>query len=277
MSDLVTSSRSVATLVGGGRMGMAMAKGWLSNLEAAGLSKVNIVDPMPSEELSELCQQDAAELNPAQSGPVDILIVAVKPQMFGKVISDITKWVGPDTVVISVMAGITLDKLCSETGASKVVRVMPNTPGAVGAGVSAFSMSSECSDAEEASVRDLLASLGTVEGPLEEDLMDAVTVVSGSGPAYAFLLVESMAAAGVALGLEEGIAQRLARQTVIGAGVLMDQDPTSATDLRVAVTSPNGTTQAALEVMMEDGGIPDVVKNALKTARDRSIALSKLD
>lgn len=277
MSDLVTSSRSVATLVGGGRMGMAMAKGWLSNLEAAGLSKVNIVDPMPSEALNALCQQDAAELNPAQSGPVDILIVAVKPQMFGKVISDITKWVGPDTVVISVMAGITLDKLCSETGASKVVRVMPNTPGAVGAGVSAFSMSSECSDAEEASVRALLASLGTVEGPLEEDLMDAVTVVSGSGPAYAFLLVESMAAAGVALGLEEGIAQRLARQTVIGAGVLMDQDPTSATDLRVAVTSPNGTTQAALEVMMEDGGIPDVVKNALKTARDRSIALSKLD
>jgi len=256
-------------------MGIAMAKGWLSNLEAAGLSRVNIVDPTPSEDLSQLCSTEAAELNPENSSAADVVILAIKPQVFSKVTADVVKWVGPETLVISVMAGITLERLANETGASKVVRTMPNTPGAVGAGVTAYSVSEHCDEADNAKVHALLASLGTVEGPLDESLMDAVTVVSGCGPAYTFLLVEAMAAGGVALGLEEGMAQRLARQTVIGSSVLMDQDPTSAEDLRKAVTSPNGVTLAALEVMMAEGGIPDVTKKALETARNRSIELSK--
>ncbi len=256
-------------------MGIAMAKGWLSNLEAAGLSRVNIVDPTPNEDLSQLCLTEAAELNPENSSAADVVILAIKPQVFSKVTADVVKWVGSETLVISVMAGITLERLANETGARKVVRTMPNTPGAVGAGVTAYSVSEHCDEADNAKVHALLASLGTVEGPLDESLMDAVTVVSGCGPAYTFLLVEAMAAGGVALGLEEGMAQRLARQTVIGSSVLMDQDPTSAEDLRKAVTSPNGVTLAALEVMMAEGGIPDVTKKALETARNRSIELSK--
>ena len=256
-------------------MGIAMAKGWLSNLEAAGLSKVNIIDPAPSEDLEKLCSADVAEINPEQPYPADVVILAIKPQVFSKVASDVVKWVGSNTLVISVMAGITLERLAEETGASKVVRTMPNTPGAVGAGVTAYCVSKACDETDNVKVHALLASLGTVEGPLDESLMDAVTVVSGCGPAYTFLLVEAMAAGGVALGLEQGMAQRLARQTVIGAGVLMDQDPTSAEDLRKAVTSPNGVTLAALQVMMADGGILDVTKNALETARNRSIELAK--
>ncbi len=268
-------SKSVATLIGGGRMGIAMAKGWLNNLDAAGLQSVNIVDPTPSDALRELSGKTGAVLNPEAPGPVDVLILAIKPQVFSKVTADAAKWVGPNTLVISVMAGITIERLAEETGARKVVRAMPNTPGAVGAGVTAFCVSDACDEADSSKVNALLASLGTVEGPLDESLMDAVTVVSGCGPAYAFLLVEAMAAGGVALGLEEGMAQRLARQTVIGASVLMENDPTSAEDLRKAVMSPNGVTQAAVEVMMAEGGIPDVTKEALRIARDRSIALSK--
>lgn len=256
-------------------MGIAMAKGWVSNLDAAGLSKVNIVDPNPSDELSSLCEAGSVVLNPENVAPVDVLIIAVKPQIFAKMAEETAKWVGPNTLVISVMAGITIERLEEETGGQKIVRAMPNTPGAVGAGVTAFSVSEACSENDNAKVNALLSSLGTVEGPLDESLMDAVTVVSGCGPAYAFLLVEAMAAGGVALGLEEGMAQRLARQTVIGAGVLMDNDPTPAEALRKAVMSPNGVTQAAIEAMMEEGGIPDVTKSALRIARDRSIALSK--
>lgn len=275
MSDSNKNLKSTVTLVGGGRMGIAMAKGWLSNLNAAGVSSVNIVDPNPSDALKELCAKTGAILNPSQIGSVDVLVLAVKPQMFSKVAPTASKWVGERTMVVSVMAGITVERLGKETGASKVVRAMPNTPGAVGAGVTAYSMSSACSAADTHVIDALLASLGAVEGPLDEALMDAVTVVSGCGPAYTFLLVEAMAAGGVALGLEEGMAQRLARQTVIGAGVLMDQDPTSAEDLRKAVTSPNGVTLAALEVMMADGGVSDIMKTALRTARDRSVALAK--
>ncbi len=275
MSDSNQNLNSTVTLIGGGRMGIAMAKGWLSNLNAAGVAHVNIVDPNPSDALKDLCAKTGAILNPVEIDPVDVLVLAVKPQMFSKVAPDASKWVAEGTMVVSVMAGITVERLERETGASKVVRAMPNTPGAVGAGVTAYSMSSACTPADTHVIDALLASLGAVEGPLNEMLMDAVTVVSGCGPAYTFLLVEAMAAGGVALGLEEGMAQRLARQTVIGAGVLMDQDPTSAEDLRKAVTSPNGVTLAALEVMMADGGISDIMKTALRTARDRSVELAK--
>ncbi|MFC7292002.1 pyrroline-5-carboxylate reductase [Hirschia litorea] len=275
MTGSTMNLKSTVTLIGGGRMGIAMAKGWLCDLDAAGVETVNIIDPSPSDALRELCAKKGAVLNPTEIAPVDVLILAVKPQVFSKVASDAAKWVNETTLVVSVMAGITVDRLGSETGATKIVRAMPNTPGAVGAGVTAFSVSSACTPTDTQMVNALLSSLGAVEGPLDEALMDAVTVVSGCGPAYTFLLVEAMAAGGVALGLEEGIAQRLARQTVIGAGVLMDQDPTSAEDLRKAVTSPNGVTLAALEVMMAEGGINDVMKRALRTARDRSVELSK--
>ncbi len=266
-----------AVLCGAGRMGLAMAKGWFADLAAAGLSHVSIVDPMPSEAAKELAVSPQAALNPAQPAPVDVMILAIKPQMLIQAADSVKAWIGPQTLVISVLAGVTLERLEDELGANRVVRTMPNTPGAVGAGVTAYCLSKACSSEDQAMVDGLLKPLGAVEGPLDESLMDAVTVVSGSGPAYAFLLVESMAAAGVALGLEPEMAQRLARQTVIGAGVLMDQDPTSAEDLRKAVTSPNGVTQAALEVMMADGAVPDVFKVALAAAEQRSKDLSRGD
>jgi len=269
------SPQKTLTLIGGGKMGQAMARGWLADLSATGLEHVAFVDPKPSQDLEDLAANENASLNSLEPQPVGVLLLAVKPQVFGLVADQIKQWVGDETLVVSVMAGVTIEGIQNTIGARKVIRAMPNTPGAVGAGVTAFAPSSACGETDAQLVSTLLKPLGHVEGPLEEVLIDAVTAVSGSGPAYAFLLVEAMANAGTKLGLPPEMSQRLARQTVIGAGMLMDQDPTSAEDLRKSVTSPNGTTQAALEVMMEADGIPDVVENALKAARDKSIELSK--
>jgi pyrroline-5-carboxylate reductase len=152
---------------------------------------------------------------------------------------------------------------------------MPNTPGAIGMGATGFALSAACGDAESLTTAMLLEPLGLVVGPLKEDQMDAVTAVSGSGPAYVFLLVESLAAAGRSAGLDEATANALARETIIGAGALLGEFAEAPAELRRQVTSPGGTTAAALDVLMGEGGMPDLLRRAVDAAVRRGGELAK--
>src|SRR5690606_34184195 len=206
-----------AVLVGAGRMGAAMARGWLRGPGDAGLSLLHIVEPEPSEEVAAWKKAGRIALNDA-ANPVDVAVLAVKPQGFAKVAPGLAGWIGPRTLVVSIMAGVTIRGISEALGATKVARAMPNTPGAIGKGVTGYALSQDCGAAEKAATEQLLAPLGGVVGPLDESRIDAVTAVSGSGPAYVFLLAEALEGAAVSAGLDRGTAAQLARQTVIGAG-----------------------------------------------------------
>lgn len=262
-----------AVLVGAGRMGSAMAHGWLRSLKAAGLSHLDVVDPQPGEEIQSLADARKIRLNAA---PVqaDVIVLAVKPQGFATAAPALTGWIGPHTLVISIMAGVTLKRIAGLMGGQKVIRAMPNTPGAIGQGVTAYSLMAACDEADRALAEKLLKPLGDVVGPLDEALMDAVTAVSGSGPAYVFLLAETLEAAGRAAGLDAATAAILARRTVSGAGALLAEGGDPA-DLRKAVTSPGGTTAAALDVLLGGGAMPDLMRRAVEAATRRGAELSR--
>lgn len=259
-----------AVLVGAGRMGSAMARGWLRS-KTSGISKLYVVEPSPSDEVKGWTKSKIALNRPAV--PVDLAVLAVKPQGFAKAARDITGWIGPDTLVISIMAGITIESISRALHAAKVARAMPNTPGAVGKGVTGYALSRGCGAVERGVVERVLAPLGAVVGPLEERLMDVVTAVSGSGPAYVFLLAEALEAAGKHAGLDDATAASLARATVVGAGALLEGggDPG---ELRKAVTSPGGTTAAALDVLLARGALPDLMRKAVEAAVQRGQELS---
>ena len=263
-----------AVLVGAGRMGSAMARGWLGDLAAAGIGRLSVLDPAPGDDVKEAEKAGFIALNPAPE-PADLLILAVKPQGFGAAADGLKAWVGADTLIVSIMAGVTIARISAALGCPKVARAMPNTPGAIGMGATGFALSGACGDAEAATTAALLEPLGLVVGPLKEDQMDAVTAVSGSGPAYVFLLVESLAAAGRAVGLDEKDANALARETIIGAGALLGEFAEPPSELRRQVTSPGGTTAAALEVLMAAGGMPDLMRKAVEAAARRGAELAK--
>ena len=255
-------------LVGAGRMGWAMARGWLADPGSAGLSRLDVVEPQPSEEITRTAGEGRIRLNP-HPAPADILVLAVKPQAFAALAPGLGACIGRSTLVLSVMAGTPMSRLEAATGASAIVRAMPNTPGAVGRGVTGYSLSEGVSPSQaELAVR-LLAPLGRIVGPLREDMIDAVTAISGSGPAYVFYMVECLTRAGVGLGLEEADAALLARCTVTGAAALLEQgdDPS---ELRRAVTSPNGTTAAALSILMGEGGLERLMRETAEAARRRA-------
>jgi len=263
-----------AVLVGAGRMGSAMARGWIQDLRAAGVGRLSVVESAPTEDVTDAADDKLIVLNPPPE-PADILVLAIKPQSFARAVDDLKAWVSPQTLVVSIMAGVTIARISSALGCEKVARAMPNTPGAIGMGVTAFALSPACSDAESLATGHLLEPLGLVIGPLKEEQMDAVTAVSGSGPAYVFLLVEALAAAGRSAGLGEATANALARETIVGAGALLGNSPESPADLRKAVTSPGGTTAAALDVLMSGGGMPDLMRKAVDAAVRRGQELSR--
>jgi pyrroline-5-carboxylate reductase len=262
-----------ATLIGAGRMGAAMARGWLRDLKVAGLTQLYIAEPQPDDDIVAWSKDGKVVLNGA-AAPADVVVLAVKPQGFGEAAGGLTGWIGPNTLVISIMAGVTIKRIASALCAPKVVRAMPNTPGAIGKGVTAYSLSTACDAGDRAAAERLLRPLGEVVGPLDETQMDAVTAVSGSGPAYVFLFAETLEAAGRAAGLDPATAAILARQTVFGAGALLGRggDPT---DLRKAVTSPGGTTAAALDVFLSKGALPDLVRKAVEAAARRGAELAR--
>ena len=259
------------TLIGAGRMGSALAGGWLN---AGSAGQIDIVDPSPAPMVQDLIDDGRVQHNP-DPAPADLLVVAVKPQVFGQLAADIATRVGPSTRVLSIMAGVSIATLETRLGTANVTRAMPNTPGLVGKGVTILCTKPDASEALIGEMKALLAPLGAVEGPIDEAQLPAATAISGCGPAYGFLLAEVMAAAGAKHGLEPDLAMRLARKTVEGAGALMEDAAEDAATLRRNVTSPNGVTQAALEVLMSEGAMPSLFEDAVAAAIARDIALSK--
>jgi pyrroline-5-carboxylate reductase len=268
-------------LVGAGKMGGAMLEGWLRQGMAG--HSVTIVDPHISPGMLQLAARHGIAVNPAQSAvlpasimPPDVLLLAIKPQMLDEAAASLATVAGADTLVVSVLAGKTIANLRDRIPQPRAfVRAMPNTPAAVGRGSTGCYASVQVSDTQRAQVSSLMAAIGRVEWVQREDLIDAVTAVSGSGPAYVFLLVECLAKAGMDAGLEPDVAMRLARATVEGAGELLFQDAaTDAATLRRNVTSPAGTTAAALEVLMRDGALEALMTEAVAAAKRRANELS---
>ena len=251
-------------------MGSALAGGWIG---AGYDSPIAIHDPEPSDQLKSWESSGKISLNPAPV-PAATLVVAVKPQIFPKIAEELRAHIGPDTLVLSIMAGITLDGLAETLGTTRVARAMPNTPGLVGKGMTLLCLPDTASDEDGAYLKELLDPLGEVEGPMAEETLKAATAISGCGPAYAFLLAEVMAAAGTAHGLDEETALRLAKKTVEGAGALMMASDEPPSKLRENVTSPGGVTKAALDVLMRDGAMPSLMEEAVGAAIQRDRELS---
>jgi pyrroline-5-carboxylate reductase len=271
-----TSGRTLAhlnrtiLLVGAGKMGGAMLEGWLG----LGLDPkyAAVLEPQPTRELTGLAGR-GLRLNPmpGTGGEASAIVIAVKPQVAPEVVPTLTSYVGPGTVVVSIMAGRTLDFLeQSLSQRAALVRAMPNTPAAIGRGITVAVPNARVSGRQRELVHALLTATGAVEWIADEALMDAVTAVSGSGPAYVFLLAEALAQAGAAAGLPGDLAARLARATVAGSGELLQRSPLDPASLRRNVTSPGGTTAAALEVLMGPHGLGDLMARAVAAAADRS-------
>ncbi len=264
------------TLVGAGKMGSAMLSGWL----AMGLpgSAITILEPAPYADLTAICQQHAIALNPPASAwkAAEVLILAIKPQMLDAAAPGLAPLVGADTLIISILAGKRIADLAARlSGTSAIVRAMPNTPAAIGRGITGVAASASVSPRQRAMTDALLGSVGAVEWLTSESLIDAVTAVSGSGPAYIFYLTEALAKAGEAAGLPVDLAARLARATVEGSGELMRLSPElPPAKLRENVTSPGGTTAAALAVLMADDGLSPLMKDAVAAALRRAGELS---
>ncbi|MGY2050351.1 pyrroline-5-carboxylate reductase [Methylobacterium sp. JK268] len=260
-------------LVGAGKMGGAMLEGWL----AGGLdgSRIAVVDPGASPDLAALCAARGIALNPSDPAPPEALVLAIKPQGLEAAAPAVAPLAGPDTLVVSVLAGKTVANLRARLPQARAfVRAMPNLPASIGKGATGAAASPETSPRQRRVADALLSGIGIVEWLDDEALIDAVTALSGSGPAYVFLLAEALAAAGDAAGLPPGVAARLARQTVAGAGALLAESPLDPATLRRNVTSPGGTTAAALEVLMAEGGLAALLRDAVAAAKTRSAELS---
>lgn len=261
-------------LVGAGKMGGAMLAGWLK----AGLPAHQILVQDPSLEAALICGElgvtPKAEQHPA-SAPA-VLLMAVKPQVMGDIFPAIARLAGPRTVTLSIAAGKTLASFEQHLPADPaVVRGMPNTPASIGRGMTVLCANARVTAAQRTLCEQLMSAVGEVGWVEDEALMDAVTAVSGSGPAYVFLLAEALAEAGVKAGLEPALAMQLARATIAGSGELMRQSELEAAQLRQNVTSPGGTTAAALEVLMGAGGLAPLMERAVAAAVARGKALSK--
>jgi pyrroline-5-carboxylate reductase len=233
-----------------------------------------VIEPYLSPEISTLAARGVA-LNPEvkAAGQVETLVVAVKPQMFREAGAKLKPFVSGKTSVVSIMAGTTIASL-EEVCGGAVVRAMPNTPAAIGRGITVAVAAKSVSAPQRAVADALLRATGSVEWVEDESLMDAVTAVSGSGPAYVFLLAESLARAGAAAGLPADLAARLARATVAGAGELLHRSALDAATLRQNVTSPGGTTAAALDVLMSPDGLDPVMERAVAAATRRGRELA---
>ncbi|TNC50115.1 pyrroline-5-carboxylate reductase [Rubellimicrobium rubrum] len=255
-------------LLGCGKMGSALLRGWL----ARGLppSAVHVIEPNPSDWL----RSTGAALNGPMPDAPAVALVAVKPQMMGQALPVMTALGGGRTLVVSIAAGTPLSAFEAAFGpGTPVVRSMPNTPAAIGRGITAIIGNAQATPAHIALAESLLSAVGEVVRLDAEAQMDAVTAVSGSGPAYVFHLIETLAAAGEAEGLSPDLALQLARATVAGAGALAQETGTDPAQLRRDVTSPGGTTQAGLEVLMAE--LPPLIRRTVRAAAARSEELGR--
>ncbi len=262
-------------LVGCGKMGGAMLEGWLaSRIAAAGVFVVEpfgagAFDNRPGVTVVSSVDELPGDLSP------QVVVLAVKPQAMSAVAGAYRKFAGPDCLFVSIAAGTTIGFFEAELGAdAAIVRAMPNTPAAVGQGITVICPNAKATAQQVAEADALLQAVGETASIADESLMDAVTGVSGSGPAYVFLMIECLAKAGVDAGLPEELAGRLALQTVAGAGHLARRSDEPPDQLRRNVTSPNGTTQAALDVLMAEDGLQPLMTRAVAAAANRGRELA---
>jgi pyrroline-5-carboxylate reductase len=260
-------------LAGAGKMGAALLSGWLAR--GLDVKNVSVIEPHPADDIQALAAK-GLRLNPSPQdiGAAATLVVALKPQMFREAGPMLKSFAAPSTLVVSIMAGTTIASIEQICG-GMVVRAMPNTPAAIGRGITVAVAASKVSPGQRAIADALLRATGSVEWIDDESLMDAVTAVSGSGPAYIFLLAEELARAGVEAGLPAELATRLARETVAGSGELLHRSELASAALRQNVTSPGGTTAAALEVLMAKDGLQPLLIRAVAAATRRSKELAK--
>lgn len=276
MKQTLPADAPSIVLLGAGKMGFALAQGW----RARGLAgaRTTVIDAAPTPRLAAWCAENGLRLNPPDAGiaPPDVLVLAVKPQTLDEAAARIARLAGPETLTISILAGKSVADLAARAPQARaIVRAMPNTPAAIGRGVTGAFANAGVSARQRELADALLSAVGQVVWLDDEGLIDAVTAVSGSGPAYVFLLAECMAEAGRAAGLPDDVAMKLARATVEGSGELMRQSAeTSPAQLRTDVTSPGGTTAAALAVLMADDGMRPLMTRAVAAAARRGRELA---
>ena len=263
-------------VVGAGRMGGALLSGWLKD-SVSGVVAENlyIVDPYMGEDAKAAIKAGAHEIAPDDKviRKIDVVLLAIKPQAFDAIAPTIMPNLSDGALIVSVLAGTSIASLTAAFPNQHIVRAMPNTPTAVGAGITAFTCTDKVTERQARTAERLLKAGGKVHQVENEHMIDVVTAVSGSGPAYVFHMVEALEAAAIKAGLPADIAPEFARETIVGAGALMAATDTPATDLRVAVTSPNGTTQAALDVLMPS--LPALMRDTVKAALKRAKELAK--
>jgi pyrroline-5-carboxylate reductase len=268
-------------LVGAGRMGGALLKGWLSRGIAP--SRIFVQDPALADDVAAMLRDAGCQIGtpPALPSPPEVMMLAVKPQAMDEVLPPLAALAGSDTLVVSIAAGTTVARIAAHFAAdAAIIRAMPNTPAAIGRGITALYANRSVSAGQREVCAGLLQAVGETVWIADEAQMDAVTALSGSGPAYVFLLAECMAKAGEAAGLPPELAGKLARATVAGAGELMHVTGADPAELRRNVTSPGGTTAAALAVLMDDAGRPEagtleaLLVEAVKAATRRSRELA---
>lgn len=272
---MTISLKGKLVLIGAGKMGGAMLDGWLK----AGVSASQIVaiDPAPPSEVKALLNANGIAHSPSVSSlsNVEVVLVAVKPQIMDQVLQPLRGLSTSKPLILSVVAGKTIASLAKHFGENaSIIRTIPNTPAAIGLGITAMASNAHVSASQNALAEQLLSSIGEVVRVPAEEQIDWVTAVSGSGPAYVFYLTECLAAAGEKIGLAPAIAMQLARATVSGSGELMRQSGIEAETLRMNVTSPNGTTFAALQVLMADDGMKPLMEKAIAAAARRSKELA---
>jgi len=256
-------------LIGAGRMGSALLKGWL----ARGLGPVVVVETNPSPELKRIAKRGVTLLKNIDVAPAKLraCVIALKPQILKTEAAKLKIIAQSGAPMISIAAGSSIKLMTKAWGKSaRIIRAMPNTPGSIGEGISALYAPRNATRADRKLAESLLAALGQTVWVKHETDIDTVTAVSGSGPAYVFLMVECLAAAGRKEGLPADVALKLARQMVIGAGALLKADPAPAEVLRRNVTSPHGTTEAALKVLMARNGLEPLMRKAVSAARKRA-------
>jgi pyrroline-5-carboxylate reductase len=271
MSASLHDFSGTLVLVGAGKMGGAMLEGWL----ALGLdpARIAVIEPTPSDAIVALTAR-GMRLNPASVDDASVIVIAIKPQEAAAVVPTLKPLARSNTVAISIMAGPRIAFLQGALGDVAIVRAMPNTPAAIGRGITVGVPNARVTQDQRALADTLLHAVGAVEWIEDESLIDAVTAVSGSGPAYVFLLAESLARAGAAAGLPADLSARLARATVSGAGELLHRSPVDAAILRQNVTSSGGTTAAALSVLLAENGLDSLMEKAVAAATKRSRELA---
>lgn len=273
---MTARSAPAVLLVGAGRMGSALLKGWIAESRAPLIA----VEPKPGESLLELARAHgvalANNIADAHSASIKACVIALKPQVLAHEAHALRPVAEKGALIVSIAAGTRIASLKAALGKrAHIVRAMPNTPGSIGHGISALFAPRGVTEKERRLAEGLLAGLGKTVWVASEDQIDIVTAVSGSGPAYVFLLAEALTQAAKSQGLKPDIAEALARATISGAGALLEADIREPEALRRDVTSPGGTTQAALDVLMAEHGLQDIVTRAVAAARRRAEQLGK--